>query len=148
MILSRLVDTFSTRILYLCSFHRTFTWYINIFRLFKDQRLIHTNPPLGVITFVFRMDLHHNICQRLILPRTVFINKILIKSLSADMQHPAIKSDFFFQSAVFFFEKEINFILSFLLTSDGSRRKKALAFSKKSFSFFKRRISLSCSLTC
>ena len=113
MILSRLVDTFSTRILYLCSFHRTFTWYINIFRLFKDQRLIHTNPPLGVITFVFRMDLHHNICQRLILPRTVFINKILIKSLSADMQHPAIKSDFSFQSAV-----------------------------------FKRRISLSCSLTC
>ena len=116
MILSRLVDTFSTRILYLCSFHRTFTWYINIFRLFKDQRLIHTNPPLGVITFVFRMDLHHNICQRLILPRTVFINKILIKSLSADMQHPAIKSDF-----------------SFLLTSDGSRRKKHWLSPKSHF---------------
>ena len=83
----------------------------------------------------------------LILPWALFIHKILIKSLPADMEDSTAEGGISFQFAVFCLKG--NELHSFVFA--GFRRlaaKKALASSRKSFSFFKRRISFSCSLTC
>ncbi len=96
----------------------TSTGYVDIFWLLQEQRLVHTNLPAGVIIFILRADFQHGVRQGLVLPGSISTSQILIKTLSADLQYPAIKSDFSDDLAVR--------ILSFLLTSDGSLRKKRL----------------------
>ena len=91
------------------------------------------------------MDLHHGIGKLLIFPWAVFAHQILIKSLSCDMEESAIKTDISFVCAVCCLER--NKLHTFVFVD--FRRlaaKKALASSRKSFSFFRRRISLSCAL--
>ena len=100
-----------------------FTGDFYMFWPLKNQCLIHADPTICIITFIFLQDFFHGICQGLIFPWTVFICQILVKSLPADMECPAEKAISPFESPSFVFIA-INFILSFLLTSDGSQRKK------------------------
>ena len=73
-----------------------FTGNLHMFRLFQNQCLIHTDPVIGVITFILLEDLFHGIHQRLIFPWTVFVFEVLVKSVSADMTASAVKGDFSF----------------------------------------------------
>ena len=57
------------------------------------ERLIHTDPAVGVITIIFLKDFHHGVCQGLILPWAVFICKVLVESLPADMKGSTVKED-------------------------------------------------------
>ena len=74
-----------------------------MFRILQCQCLMHADPTIGIITFIFLKDLPHGIRQGLIFPWTVFIGKILINPLSADMKRSAEKHDIPFCFAVFRF---------------------------------------------
>ena len=71
---------------------------------------------------------------------------MFVEALPADTKHPAIRCDFPGNPAVLCFQSQKDHSLVF---ADFRRlaAKKALASSKNSFSSFRRRISLSCSLT-
>ena len=58
-----------------------------------EERLSLIHISISIIAFIFRENLLHGIRQWLIFPRAVFVCKILVKSLSADMKDPAEKSD-------------------------------------------------------
>ena len=88
-------------------FHDTvnsaFTGNIHIFRLFHRQCLIHAGTAIRIIADIFCKYIFHGICQWLIFPWAVFHDKILVISLSADMENPAEKGNISFGAAVFCF---------------------------------------------
>ena len=122
------------------------TGYMYSLRLLQQQCLRHPDPSTCIVTFVLIDDFFHGICQALILPWTVFVREIFVEALPADTKHPAIRCDFPGNPAVLCFQSQKDHSLVF---ADFRRlaAKKALASSQNSFSSFRRRISLSCSLT-
>ena len=76
-------------------FHDTvnsaFTGNIHIFRLLQCQCLIHADTAISIVAFILRKNLFHGIRQWLIFPWAGFVCKILVKSLSADMEGSAEK---------------------------------------------------------
>ena len=60
-------------------------------RLLQQQRPIHPDPSISIVTFIFIDDFFHGIRQILILPGRVFVEEIFIEALPADIRHPAIK---------------------------------------------------------
>ena len=60
-------------------------------RLLQQQRLIHPDPSISIVTFILADDFFHGIRQILVLPGTVFVHEIFIEALPADTKHSAIK---------------------------------------------------------
>src|SRR5699024_792101 len=68
-----------------------FTGYMYALRLLQQQRLIHPDPSISIVTFILADDCFHGIRQILVLPWTVFVCEIFIEALPADTKHPEIK---------------------------------------------------------
>ena len=76
------------------------TGNIHIIGLLHLKSLIHTNFSIGIVTFALRIYFHHCISECLIFPWTIPRFQIIIESLLAYMQHPAVERDFAFSHAV------------------------------------------------
>ncbi len=74
--------------------HSPLTGDMYSLRMLQQQRLIHSDPSISIVAFIFTDDLFHGIRQILVLPGTVFVCKIFIEALPADAKHPAIKGNF------------------------------------------------------
>lgn len=82
---------------------------------FKGSSDTLTSQSYFVLPFAFLpANFFHYLCQTLILPRAVFINKILIEPLTANPEHTAIKGDSPFDSACLC----LNFIMKSLKKSE------------------------------
>ena len=68
-----------------------FTGDMDALRLLQQQRLIHPDPSISIVTFILTDNFFHCIRQILVLPWTVFVREIFIEALPADTKHPAIK---------------------------------------------------------
>ena len=107
---------------------------------FNLECLVHADSSVSIVAYIFCMDLCHGITKLLIFPWTLFVHQILTLRHEASCR----KTDFPFACTVCCLER-VNFIRLVLLTSDDSWRK-SLVFPRKSFSFSRHRMSLSCDL--
>ncbi len=65
--------------------------YRDSLRLLQQQRLIHPDPFISIVTFILADNFFHGIRQILVLPGMVFVREIFIEALQADTKYPAIK---------------------------------------------------------
>ena len=73
--------------------NRPLTGDTHILRLSEEQRLIHANPAISIVAFIFIMNCSHGVRQILLFPWALPVCQIFIESLPRHMQHPAVEGE-------------------------------------------------------